>query len=330
MRFCYFYLDGGRHFGLRTNDGFLDLDVACRDYYAVRPVKNADPNRFRDLRAFLAGGADSATLASSILEYIENRRKSGWTHRAATGERFYFRSTEKVAYLPPILPGAKILSLRSNHAAHAREQGLETPKRPQAVARFTNTLSAHDQSLFLMAPDQRPEVDLELGVVMGATARRIPREQALEHVAGFATVMSVGYRGLEYAEGGAAPDWVLGRGLDYSLSVGPGIVARDEVPDPKGRKMELKVNGVVRQAGSTDEYLFSAAEAIHQLSQGITLEFGDLITLGSMPSAPGFEAGKPERTLRAGDVIEGTIEGIGTLKNTVVAEPAQGAPLRGN
>ncbi len=329
MRLCYFFLDGDRHFGMRTPEGFLDLDIACRDFFATKPVKGADPSRFRDLKAFLSGGAESVALANTIQSYIDERRKSGWTPRAATGARYFFKNGEKVSYLPPVLPGAKILSVAVNSAAHAKEQGQEPPKRPYAFARFTNTLVGHEQPIFLMAPDQRPEAEVQLGVVLMKGGRRIAREKALEHVAGFTVVNNVSYQGLQFAEAGRPADWVLGQGLDYSLAVGPGVVARDEIAEPKGLKMELKVNGALRQSGTTEDFLFPVADVIHHLSQGITLESGDLITLGAIASAPGFEFGKPERAIKAGDVLEGTIDGLGTLKNVVSNEPANGAPLRG-
>jgi 2-keto-4-pentenoate hydratase/2-oxohepta-3-ene-1,7-dioic acid hydratase in catechol pathway len=328
MRLGYFLLDGDRHFGARIPDGYLDLDVACRDYFATNPVKGADPSRFRSLKTFLDGGADSVKLANTIQEYIDRRRKSGWTPRAATGARYLFRAEEGVAYLPPILPGAKIFCMGVNSYSHAKEQGREPPKRPFAFARFTNTLVGHDQPLILQGVGQKPDVELELGVVIGTLCRKVPKEKALDHVAGFTVVHDLGYRDLQYPEPGASPDWVMGKGQDSSLAVGPMIVARDEVSDPVGLKISLKVNGQLRQEGTTDDYVFKVADVIHHLSQGITLEPGDLISMGSIAGVPGFEFGKPERILKPGDVVEGTIDRIGTLKNPlkVEAPPKVAAP----
>lgn len=326
MRLGYFLLDGDRHFGARVPDGFLDLDIACRDFFATNPVKGANPSRFRSLQTFLEGGADSVKLANTIQEYIDRRRKGGWTPRAATGARFLFKAEEGVSYLPPILPGSKIFCMGVNSYSHSKEQGKEPPKRPFAFARFTNTLVGHEQPLLLQPVGQKPDVELELGVVIGTAGRRIPKEKALEHVAGFTVVHDLGYRDLQYPEPGAVPDWVMGKGLDMSLAVGPMIVARDEVADPTGLKITLKVNGQVRQDGTTDDYVFKVADVIHHLSQGITLEAGDLISMGSLGGVPGFEFGKPERILKAGDVIEGTIDRIGTLKNVLKPEAAPARP----
>ncbi|MDE1821432.1 MAG: fumarylacetoacetate hydrolase family protein [Euryarchaeota archaeon] len=326
MKLGYFLLDDDRHFGARVPDGFLDLDIACRDYFATRPVKGANPSRFRSLTSFLEGGADSVKLANTIQDYIQSRRKEGWTPRAATGARFLFKAEEGVRYLPPILPGAKIFCMGVNSYSHAKESGREPPKRPFAFARFTNTLVGHEQPLLFQPVGQKPDVELELGVVIGKTGRRIPKEQALDHVAGFTVVHDLGYRDLQYPEPGAHPDWVMGKGLDMSLAVGPMIVARDEVPDAQGLKMTLTVNGVKRQEGSTDDYVFKVPEVIAHLSQGITLEAGDLIAMGSLGGTPGFEFGKPERILKASDVIEGTIDRVGTLKNVLAPEKVAAKP----
>lgn len=307
----------------------MDLDVALRDYYGNNPVKGADPTRFKDLRTFLSGGNDNVVLANTMIEYIENRRKTGWTPRAATGARFFFKSGEKISYEPPVLPGAKVISLGVNSLARAKELGQEPPKQPFAFGRFSNTFVGHEQPMYLLEPGHGPDVDISLGVVMGTTGRKIPKEKALEYVAGFTIVHDLSYRGLQNLGSGVSPDWLMGSGGDYSLGLGPGVVARDEVPDPKGLRVELKVNGTVRQAGSTSDYLFSVADVIHHLSQGITLQAGDLLTMGAVSAAPGFELGKPERLLKPGDVIEGTIDKVGSLKNTVAAEPPNGAPLRG-
>jgi 2-keto-4-pentenoate hydratase/2-oxohepta-3-ene-1,7-dioic acid hydratase in catechol pathway len=328
MRLGYFILEADRHFGARAPDGFLDLDIACRDYFATNPVKGADPSRFRDLKTFLAGGADSVKLANTIQEYIDRRRKGGWTPRAATGARFLFRPEEGVRYLTPILPGAKIFCLASNSYSHAKEQGKAPPKRPYVFARFTNCLVGHEQPFLLNPAGSQPDVELELGVVIGATTRNVPKEKALDHVAGFTVVHDLGYRDLQYPDGpGTTPDWMMGKGFDSTLSVGPMIVARDEVPDPKGLQMTLKVNGQVRQEGTTSDYVFGVEEVIAHLSRGVTLEAGDLISMGSLGGTPGFEFGKPERILKPGDVVEGTLERIDTLRNPVKGEaPAPVAP----
>ncbi len=319
MKLGYFLLENDRHFGARIPDGFLDLDIACRDYFATNPVKGADPSRFRDLRTFLSGGADSVKLARTIEEYIARRRAAGWTPRAATGARFLFRPEEGVRYLPPILPGAKIICLAINSHSHVQETGKPAPTTPFSFARFTNTLVGHEQPLILAPVGKEPDVELELGVVIGAPARKVPVEKALDYVAGFTVVHDMGYRDLQYRPDGRV-DWVMGKGIDGSLGVGPMIVARDEVPDPNDLTMSLKVNGTVRQQGSTKDYIFSVAQVIAHLTQGITLEPGDLIAMGALGGTPGFEFGKPERTLKPGDVVEGAIDKVGTLKNVVKAQ----------
>ena len=109
MKLVHFVLADQFHFGMITDaNEYIDLDTACRDYFGVNPVKGADPSRFRDMRQFFAGGAESVALTKKILEYIDRRRKGGWTPRAATGARFLFKPEEGVRLLAPVLNGSKI------------------------------------------------------------------------------------------------------------------------------------------------------------------------------------------------------------------------------
>lgn len=119
MKLVHFQLAEQFHFGMLSDaDEYIDLDTACRDYYGVNPVKGADPSRFRDMRAFFAGGSDSVELTRKIQTYIDRRRQAGWTPRAATGARYLFKPEEGVRLLAPVLPGAKIYLLASNSKSH--------------------------------------------------------------------------------------------------------------------------------------------------------------------------------------------------------------------
>ncbi|MCI4353948.1 MAG: hypothetical protein L3K06_01105, partial [Thermoplasmata archaeon] len=141
MKLVHFVLADQFHFGMITDaNEYIDLDTACRDYFGVNPVKGADPSRFRDMRQFFTGGADSVLLTRKIIEYIDRRRKAGWTPRAATGARLLFKPEEGVRLLAPVLNGAKIYCLASNSKSHIAEQGKPTPARPYAFTRFFNSL----------------------------------------------------------------------------------------------------------------------------------------------------------------------------------------------
>ncbi len=328
MKLVHFTLQEQFHFGMVTDaNEYVDLDTACRDYYGVNPVKGADPSRFRDMQAFFSGGADSVALTKKILDYIDRRRGMGWTPRAATGARYLFKAEEGIKLLAPVVHGQKIYCLAQNSKSHLAEQGKPAPARPYVFTRFFNSLVGPSESLVLNPTGSFPDVELELACVIGQRGKRIPAAKAMEHVAGFTIGLDMGYRDLQYPAEGAA-DWVMGKGFDATMAVGPWVVPKEEVGDPYPLAMELKVGGVVRQKGDTSDYIFRIPEILAHLSQGITFEPGDMISLGSLGGVPGFEFGKESRKLKSGDQIEASIEKIGRLVIPVKVEvpPVPAAP----
>ncbi len=328
MKLVHFSLSGQFHFGMLTDaNEYIDLDTACRDYFGVNPVKGADPSRFRDMRAFFAGGSDSVEITRTIQQYIDRRRKSGWTPRAATGARFLFKPEEGVQLLAPVVRGAKIYCLASNSKSHLTEQGKPFPRQPYLFTRFFNSLVGPSESLVLHAAGTFPDVELELAAVIGRSGKHIPASEAMGYVAGYTIALDMSYRDLQYPSD-SPPDWVMGKGFDASMAVGPWVVPKEEIGEPYPLKMELKVGGTVRQAGDTNDYVFRLPEVIAHLSRGITLEPGDLLSLGTLGGSPGFEFGRPSRKLKAGDSIDASIEKIGRLVMPVVAEapPRPAAP----
>ncbi len=323
MKLVHFTLQDQFHFGMITDaNEFIDLDTACRDYLGVNPVKGADPSRFRDMQAFFSGGADSVALTKKILEYITRRRAAGWTPRAATGARYLFKPEEGVKLLAPVVQGRKIYCLAQNSKSHLAEQGKPTPRAPYLFTRFFNSLVGPSEALVLSTAATFPDVELELACVIGQKGKRIPAEKAWEYVAGYTIALDMGYRDLQYPPDSPV-DWVMGKGFDATMAVGPWVVPKEEVGDPYPLAMELKIGGVVRQKGDSSDYVFRIPEIIAHLTKGITLEPGDVISLGSLGGVPGFEFGKESRRLKSGDQIEATIDRIGRLVMPVKAE----APL---
>ncbi len=298
---------------------FVDLDTAVRDYYGVNPVKGADPSRFRDMQAFFAGGADSVELTKKILQYVDRRRQAGWTPRAATGARYLFKAEEGVKLLAPVVRGSKVYCLASNSKSHLAEQKKPLPKQPYAFARYFNSLVGPSESLVLSPAGTFPDVELELAVVVGQRAKHIPAEKAMEYVAGYTIALDMGYRDLQYPPESPV-DWVMGKGFDATMAVGPWIVPKEEVGEPYPLQMELKVGGTVRQRGDTTDYVFRIPEVLAHFSKGITLEPGDIVSLGSLGGLPGYEFGNESRKLKAGDQVEGSIEKIGRIVIPVRAE----------
>jgi 2-keto-4-pentenoate hydratase/2-oxohepta-3-ene-1,7-dioic acid hydratase in catechol pathway len=321
VKLVHFLLGEQFHFGMVTDaNEYLDLDTACRDFFGVNPIKGADPSRFRDMRAFFAGGAESVQITRKILEYIDRRRKAGWTPRAATGARFLFKPEEGIRLLAPVTPGAKIYCLASNSRSHLAEQKKPEPKQPYVFTRYANSLVGPGEPLILHRAGSFPDVELELALVVGQRGKHIPAAKAMEHVAGYTIAFDMGFRDLQYPGEGPV-DWVMGKGFDGTMAVGPWIVPKEEVGEPYPLKMELTVGGTARQRGDTSDYLFRIPAVLEHLTKGITLEPGDLISLGSLGGLPGFEFGSETRKLKPGDLVEGTIERIGKLSVPVTPEP---------
>ncbi|MCI4332532.1 MAG: fumarylacetoacetate hydrolase family protein [Thermoplasmata archaeon] len=320
MKLVHFVLSDQFHFGMVTDQNeYIDLDTACRDYFGVNPIKGADPSRFRDMRAFFAGGAESVDITKKILEYIERRRRAGWTPRAATGARLLFKAEEGVRLLAPVANGAKIYCLAANSRSHLAEQKRAIPKQPYLFTRFFNSLVGPSEPLILHQAGTFPDVEVELAAVVGKKGKHIPASQAIEHVAGYTIALDMGYRDLQYPAEGPV-DWVMGKGFDSTMAVGPWVVPKEEVGEVYPLKMELKVGGTVRQSGTTDDYVFRLPQILEHLSRGVTLEPGDLISLGTLGGTPGFEFGNESRRLKSGDQVEASIEKIGRLVIPVRAE----------
>ena len=224
---------------------------------------------------------------------------------------------ESVRLHAPFRPG-KIVGVGLNYVEHVDEshRSLDTAKElPDRPVLFGKPATAvigpgdpirHDGSL-----TRQLDWECELAVVIGRTASRVSRAEALSHVFGYSVMNDVSARDQR-----RSGQWFFSKGQDSYAPFGPAVRTADEVPDPQALTLGLKVNGEVKQKGSTAHMLFSVAELIADISAGMTLEPGDVISTGS-PSGVGA-AQNPPQYLWPGDVVEATVEGIGTLRNPVV------------
>lgn len=221
-------------------------------------------------------------------------------------------SLDAIEFLPATTPG-KILAIGRNYIDHAIEGGAEPPKAPLLFNKLPNSLNAHDASIVLPAISSQVDYEAELAVVIGRTARRISEPEALEHVFGYTLINDVSARDLQFGDG----QWTRGKGLDSFAPLGPFITTRDEIADVQALKIEGILNGEVMQSSNTGKMIFKVAYLISYLSQGITLEPGDVIATGTPDGVGIFR--KPPVLLKAGDVFEVRIEKLGTLRNVIVA-----------
>jgi len=215
---------------------------------------------------------------------------------------------------PCVARPGKFVCVGLNYSDHAKESGLPIPTEPVVFMKGTNCIVGPDDDTEIPRGSVKTDWEVELGFVMGKDAKYIDEADALDYVAGYCVVNDVSEREFQIERGG---QWVKGKSCDTFGPIGPWLVTRDEVPDPGNLSMYLDVNGTRMQDGHTRTMIFSIAHIIHYLSQHMSLQAGDVITTGT---PPGVGLGMdPPTFLKAGDVVELGIEGLGDQKQTCVA-----------
>ncbi len=203
----------------------------------------------------------------------------------------------------------------SKEAAHLRGKETKLPERPVFFTKVTTTVNGPYSDISVDARvSEQNDWEVELGVIIGTAGKNIPRERALEHVFGYTVINDVSARDVQIAHG---KQFFKGKSLDGYCPMGPCIVTRDEVSDPHALPLRCRVNGELKQEGNTRDLVFDIPAIIEWLSLGLTLLPGDVIATGT-PSGVGFARTPPEY-LWPGDVVECEVEGIGLIRNRIVA-----------
>lgn len=210
-------------------------------------------------------------------------------------------------------PG-KVICVGLNYSDHAAETGQAAPDQPVLFLKATSSLRGPNDPVVLPQNSTRSDWEVELGVVIGSTARYVTRAEAMEYVAGYCVVNDLSERHFQLECGG---QWDKGKGCDTFGPVGPWLVTRDEISDPQALDLWLEVNGRTFQSGSTRNMLFDIATLVSYISQFMTLDPGDLISTGT-PAGVGHGQ-KPTIYLRAGDTIRLGISGLGEQTQRVFA-----------
>ena len=228
--------------------------------------------------------------------------------------RTEFRLREFNYAIPVEKPG-KLICLGLNYSDHLAELTHEAPKFPILFMRGTTSLIAHGEPMICPSASETLDYEAELALVIGRKMRHVTPEQALHGVAGYTCFNDGSVR--EYQR--HTIQWTMGKNFDGTGGFGPVFVTADELPPgASGLKIETRVNGEVRQTNNTKNMTFNVADSVSYMSRGMTLEPGDVIAMGTCSGIAA--AFKPPKWLRAGDVVEVEIEGIGVLRNTVADE----------
>ncbi len=288
----YLRKDAGQRLGALTDSGVVDLQATAQ-------IAGAAHETFAHAISFLAAGEAGLVNAQKLL------REAPKASLAAL---------DSVRLLPPIPRPGKIVAVGLNYLDHSMESGAkQAPQSPILFAKFPNSIAGPEDEIVIPAGNPNVDYEAELAVVIGRTTKGVAAEKALQYVAGYMPLNDVSAREWQFGD----RQWVRGKSCDTFCPTGPWLTTRDEVPDPQTLAICARVNGETRQNSNTSKMIFRIPQLIEFITASITLEPGDIIATGTPEGVGAFR--KPPVFLKAGDVVEVQIEGLGVLRNTVVA-----------
>jgi 2-keto-4-pentenoate hydratase/2-oxohepta-3-ene-1,7-dioic acid hydratase in catechol pathway len=284
--------------GVKTARGVIDVAAA------QATLGQGDGRLPQTVEAAVAGGQ---TTRSALAELVARAEAAD-----ATGASWL--QDEASLTLGPAVPNpGKIVCVGLNYRKHAEETGAAIPTSPVLFSKFLNTVAAPDEDVPLTDAASQYDYEVELAVVVGQTTKNVSAADALSRVFGYATANDLSARDLQ----NRTSQWLLGKTMDKFMPIGPYLVTADEVPDPQKLAIRTWLNGELRQNSNTDDMIFPVAEIIAYISRHFTLEPGDVIITGT---PEGVILGMAEkRWMAPGDVVEVEVEGLGKLRNRMVA-----------
>jgi 2-keto-4-pentenoate hydratase/2-oxohepta-3-ene-1,7-dioic acid hydratase in catechol pathway len=215
---------------------------------------------------------------------------------------------------PPVAGIGKILAIGLNYQMHAEETGGKPRSEPMLFSKAITALSGPNDPIMIPRGSEKTDWEIELAVIIGAKAQYVDEDRALDHVAGYAVINDVSERSFQRERGG---QFIKGKSCDTFAPLGPWLVTKDEIPDPQNLSLRLDLNGRRRQDGNTRDMIFGVVYLVSHLSQFMTLMPGDVIATGT-PAGVGLGCDPPE-FLKAGDVLELSVEGLGQQRQEVIA-----------
>lgn len=294
------YAEGMHHsIAVELEDGVLDIPRLLTFYGAFDQNDCDIPFTMVDLLSWDVG---IETVRNLVERY----------HNDDSEKRPSLLDRSRIRLLAPIRRPGKIIALGLNYREHIRETGREVPEFPVVFAKFSSAVVDPETDIPFPPLTKRLDWEVELGVVIGKTCKRVSHDTALDYVAGYTIINDLSARDLQKRD----VQWVRAKSLDGLCPMGPAIVTVDELGDGSGLRMYTKINGEIKQDSTTSDLLFDVPHIIEYLSAAFTLEPGDVIATGT-PSGVGFARSPPEY-LQPGDEMELYIDKIGFLRNRIV------------
>ncbi len=238
-----------------------------------------------------------------------------WSEFVAASNSFDVSGSEALSeskLLSPVPAPRQVFGIGLNYHSHAKEAGVGTPAIPPVFTKYPSSLSGPFSNI--TRSGETVDWEAEVVVVIGKSARKVSDADAWSHVAGLSVGQDISERNVQFLAGG---QFSLGKSYEGFGPIGPWLVTLDEVKDPDDLRITCKINGEVTQNESSKDMVFNVSQLINQISAVTTLWPGDIIFTGSPAGVGLFE--QPSRYLQVGDVVETTVEGIGTIRNNVVA-----------
>lgn len=223
----------------------------------------------------------------------------------------FFHEIEEEELLVPLPNPPKIICLAFNYYDHARDAGLTPPNEPVIFLKPRTTLNEPFKDVICPAFVTRLDYEAELAVVIGKHAKKVSEEKAIDSVFGYMILHDVSARDIQFKD----KQFTRGKGIDTFAPCGPWITTKDEVVDPQNLKIVTKVNGEIRQSSSSSNMVIPIKRIISVLSETMTLEPGDIISTGT-PAGVAMSMKEP-RYLKNGDIVEITIEKLGTIRHRI-------------
>jgi acylpyruvate hydrolase len=285
-------------------DRVVDLEASCADWLSVKGVVRSAAIAAalfpQSTRGFLEGGTATQEVLGAMVEATKAGKFQPVSH-AANAVRLH----------APINDPGKFICIGLNYKDHAAETGSAIPKEPPVFPKWNNAILDPGEPILRPRGEKTLDWEVELGVVIGKTARFVPKERALDYIYGYTIINDASARDFQFH----TSQWGPGKMGDTLAPVGPYIADRSEIPDPHVLSVKTWVNGTLMQDGNTKNFIFDLGYIIQYLTNIMTLSPGDLISTGT-PAGVGFSR-KPPITLQPGDVCKLEITGLGTLENPV-------------
>ncbi len=313
MKILSFDSHGEQRLGELQDQGIIDLgrahDLFLSEVTGTHREKPVSfPQRMID---FLEIGDRLWSYTSDLTDHVHGLLPK--RSEELRQQRVLLKTTD-VRILPPVPVPPKIVCLGLNYRDHAEEARVPRPERPQLFSKPSTTIVGPEDPVVYPKISTQVDYEVELAAIIGKRGKDIAESDAFDHIAGYTVFNDISARDIQFAD----KQWFRGKSFDTFAPTGPSLVLCEQVSDPHNLKMELRVNGEIRQRSTTANMIFKIPQLVAFISNVMTLQPGDIIATGT-PAGVGFYAKPEKRLLKPGDLMEAEIEGIGLLRNRIVS-----------